>query len=96
MHGVNTGADGWNWNGDIDKPTFTPSVLVTTTRFTDKGEADYEEWYANGCKATNVEFESEPVRCHSFITNGRIQFLSDCTHALADQTVNLPELPQKA
>ena len=25
--------------------------------------------------------------CHSFVTDGRIQFLGDCTHALAGQTV---------
>lgn len=31
-------------------------------------------------------------RCHSFVTDGRIQFLSDCTHALAGQTVDLPEV----
>ena len=31
--------------------------------------------------------------CHSFITDGRIQFLGDCTHALAGQTVPLPEWP---
>lgn len=30
--------------------------------------------------------------CHSFVTDGRIQFLSDCTHALAGQTVDLPEV----
>lgn len=28
-------------------------------------------------------------RCHSFITDGRIRFLSDCGHALAGQTVDL-------
>lgn len=31
-------------------------------------------------------------RCHSFVTNGRIQFLADCTHSLAGQTVELPEI----
>lgn len=31
-----------------------------------------------------------PSVCHSFVTDGRIQFLSDCTHALAGQTVDLP------
>jgi hypothetical protein len=31
-------------------------------------------------------------RCHSFVTDGRIQFLSDSTHALAGQTVDLPEI----
>lgn len=31
-------------------------------------------------------------RCHSFITDGKIQFLGDCTHALANQTVDLPDI----
>lgn len=30
--------------------------------------------------------------CHLFLTNGQIQFLTDCTHALAGQTVELPEM----
>ncbi|PRY10275.1 hypothetical protein CLV24_1143 [Pontibacter ummariensis] len=30
--------------------------------------------------------------CHSFVRDGKIQFLSDCTHKLAGQTVELPEL----
>ncbi|PHP68170.1 hypothetical protein CSC94_05835 [Zhengella mangrovi] len=29
-------------------------------------------------------------RCHSFVTDGRIQFLADCTHDLAGFTVDLP------
>jgi hypothetical protein len=31
-------------------------------------------------------------RCHSFVKDGKIQFLSDCTHELAGQTVELPEI----
>jgi hypothetical protein len=27
--------------------------------------------------------------CHSYVTDGRIQYLSGCTHALAGQTVDL-------
>lgn len=30
--------------------------------------------------------------CHSFVTDGRIEFLSDCTHHLAGQTVELPDI----
>jgi hypothetical protein len=30
-------------------------------------------------------------RCHSFVTDGKIQFLSDCYHALKGQTVDLPD-----
>ena len=29
--------------------------------------------------------------CHSFVTDGQIQFLSDCHHALAGQTVEIPD-----
>jgi hypothetical protein len=30
-------------------------------------------------------------RCHSFVRDGKIDFLGDCTHAMAGQTVDLPE-----
>ncbi|HAR38556.1 MAG TPA: ammonia monooxygenase [Porphyromonadaceae bacterium] len=29
--------------------------------------------------------------CHSFIREGKIQFLSDCTHKLKGQTVEIPD-----
>jgi hypothetical protein len=29
--------------------------------------------------------------CHFFIVAGKVQFLSDCTHKLAGQTVEMPE-----
>lgn len=31
--------------------------------------------------------------CHSFVTDGRIKFLTDSTHALAGQEVELPAWP---
>lgn len=31
--------------------------------------------------------------CHSFVRDGRIQFLGDSTHALAGRTVDLPDWP---
>lgn len=36
--------------------------------------------------------EREQIVCHSFVTDGRIQFLDDCTHHLAGQTVAIPPL----
>lgn len=29
-------------------------------------------------------------RCHSYVTDGQIQFLDDCGHALAGKTVRIP------
>lgn len=34
-----------------------------------------------------------PRQCHYFLSQGRIQFLGDCHHDLAGQTVDLPDLP---
>jgi hypothetical protein len=34
-----------------------------------------------------------PDVCHSFVRDGMIQFLDDCTHELANQTVEIPEWP---
>lgn len=60
---------GWTFNGDFEKPTIRPSILV------------------NG----NLECPNEP-RCHSFVTDGMIQFLDDCTHELKGQTVKLEDI----
>lgn len=37
--------------------------------------------------------DAPPAVCHSFVANGQIQFLGDCTHALAGQTVPIPPWP---
>jgi hypothetical protein len=35
------------------------------------------------------ESKNHDIRCHAWVTNGRIRFLHDCTHRLAGKTVNL-------
>jgi hypothetical protein len=35
-------------------------------------------------------------RCHYFLTGGQLQYLSDCTHRLAGQTVPLPDIPPES
>lgn len=55
----------WTFNGDIENPTFSPSLLV------------------NGSDSA--------TRCHSFVTDGKIQFLDDCWHELKGKIVDLPD-----
>lgn len=87
-HGVKTGPSGWVFNGDGDRPTFSPSVLVTgVQRLTGEQLAAYRRGEPLPAPV--------PVVCHSFVTDGHIQFLSDCTHALAGQTVELPDFSYK-
>lgn len=65
---------GWEFDGNVEAPTFSPSALSTTTNM--------------GGRLPIVQNV-----CHSFIRSGKIEFLSDCTHELKGQTVDLPELP---
>ena len=75
----------WTWNGDLDLPTFSPSLLLQGTQWP---KNEYPVFYKS--EHASVESGGE-TRCHSFVVNGRIQFLSDCTHSLVGQTVDLPE-----
>lgn len=92
MHqvGVGTGpGPRWGYNGDPDKPTFTPSIVVTTGHFVQPNGKHCD-------KSGDPDWPCDCMRCHSFVTNGQIRFLPDCTHALAGQTVDLPDIPETA
>ena len=36
--------------------------------------------------------ERKKMICHSYVTDGQIRFLNDCTHELTGKTVDLPEI----
>lgn len=57
----------WQFNGDCERPTINPSLLVTH------------------------KMPDGENRCHSFVRDGKIQYLSDCTHAMAGKTVEIPD-----
>lgn len=87
VHTLNTAI--WTFNGDHDKPTFAPSVLITS--------GHYVTWYKEGspCWCTyNRDHPEHPSRfactkCHSFVTDGVIRYLSDCTHAMAGKEIKM-------
>lgn len=67
----------WSFDGNMEEPTFSPSINI---RVNPPGHAHYQP-----------DLPSEV--CHYFIRAGRIEFLSDCTHTLAGQVVDLPGIP---
>jgi hypothetical protein len=92
LHQINYGEGSgprWQWNGDVYKPTFTPSVLVTTGHYC-KRPGMSACWCTYNEDHPDKQIIFKCVSCHSFITDGNIQFLDDCSHALAGQTVPLP------
>ena len=88
-HSIPTkGAGAWYFNGNTDRPTVSPSLLVRAPMWVPPVTAEnHEEWKRNPWEQKQVESV-----CHSIINDGKIQYLSDCTHELAGQTVELPNL----
>lgn len=43
---------------------------------------------------TEVNYGEATYRCHSFVNDGVVQFLSDCSHELAGQTIELLEVTE--
>lgn len=70
----------WQWDGDRERPTFTPSVNETTG----KPGQSHEEFLR----------DPNPDRNHVFITRGRIEYLTDCTHPYAGSTVEIEPLTE--
>lgn len=79
----------WDFNGDLERPTFSPSLLYRTGHFV-KGQPQ-----PPNCRHCNdPDFIGTRVCtvCHSFMRDGKIEFLSDCTHHLAGKTVDMAEV----
>lgn len=86
-NGLYPGGDVWTFNGNMEKPTIRASVLVRSNQWVPPvNEHNAEKW-----KAQPWEQHEIKTVCHSFVTDGRIEFLGDCTHDLKGQTVDLPE-----
>ena len=78
-HGICTkGPSAWGWNGDVERPVFTPSVLTT--------------WEGGPPERRVKEVCHTFVGCNG-AQPGEVIFLSDCTHALAGTVQPFPDLP---
>lgn len=72
--GRREGTPNWTWNGSVDLPTVKPSIL--TRGSTGKTDDDGKRTITDHV-------------CHSFVNDGKVQFLSDCTHEFAGMTMDL-------
>lgn len=59
----------WQFNGDLNNPSFTPSLL--------------NRWgtHVPGYKPAGPEpVYNDGGTCHLYVTNGKINYCNDCTH----------------
>jgi hypothetical protein len=76
----------WDFNGDVDKPTFSPSVRVMRGHYV-PGQPKPPD--CPNCQAG----DNICGQCHFFIREGKIDFCGDCTHPLNGKTgIDLPEI----
>ncbi len=81
---INGADNAWDFNNNADSPTFKPSILARGVDHLTEAE---ETLILAG-----VKIEPRKYVCHSFVTDGKINFLHDCTHSLAGKTIDLPEM----
>jgi hypothetical protein len=82
---VSDGPGNWQWNGDVNRPTVTPSVLTRSGHYS-------STWKQGDACWCNKDYLFTCYRCHLFVRDGRLEFLADSTHALAGQTVDMQEI----
>lgn len=80
--------DSWTFNGNLERPTFSPSFKHSGIQrvFVDG------QW--NGEWKRDAAGNTIPYICHYILTDGILNFCGDCTHALVGQSVPLPALPE--
>ncbi len=69
----------WTFDGNMERPTISPSILVRGKQW------DPKYSFHN---PRHLVAPGQPKVCHSFVRAGRWEYLGDCTHALAGQTVD--------
>lgn len=87
---------GWTYNGNPNAPTFTPSIHVSNGHYIPGFQPGDSCWCTFNAKLIAEGKEPSVFTCglcHTFVTDGKIQFLNDCTHHLAGQTVPIPPWP---
>jgi hypothetical protein len=83
-------AKAWQWNGSLEAPTLSPSVLVTSGHYA-------PNYQGGACWCSYKAEDGTPapfgcIRCHCFIRDGRIEFLGDCSHDYVGRTVEMREV----
>jgi hypothetical protein len=93
---ITEGHQAWEWNGDAEMPSFSPSVLVRWSSLSHEAEkknADFKAKHGRWMTEAELPYDRH-YTCHSFVRNGQMEFLGDCSHDLAGQTVPIPDWPR--
>jgi hypothetical protein len=97
---------GWAGEGEATHAHWCPACKVMHDYYVEQPFVNGARWSFNGdggsptfTPSMNITIGPFPdghiERCHYFVTAGRIQYCGDSTHAMAGQTVDLPDVPDE-
>jgi hypothetical protein len=78
----------WTFDGNIEVPTFNPSVKITGKKAVVVDGEWTGEWERDAAGNT-IDY-----CCHYFLHAGKLQFCGDSSHKLSGEIVDLPQLPK--
>lgn len=80
--------DSWSFDGNLEQPTFFPSVKHTGKQTVKDAEGRWTGEWVKGPDGKALD-----DCCHYNLRDGQLHFCSDSVHHLKNQTVPLPDLP---
>lgn len=97
------GESWWFWCPGCDEATGGHGYHSYTTKLAKGDPPQRPVWTFNGNRerpsfqasmlVRGSDKDGKELRCHLFVTNGKIQYLGDCTHALAGKIIDMVEMP---
>lgn len=84
----------WDFDGNFEQPTISPSIKVTFEYSSELNNKKAKEFFLKkGRFPTRKELPYDIKQiCHSYIKNGKIEYLGNCHHKLKNQTIDLPQI----
>lgn len=93
-NGGNEGKPSWGFNGNLESPSFSPSMHI---HYDEPTMDDSELDRLMKLRETDKSIVVPSVRittCHYYLTAGKLIYMTDCPHELRGHTVDLPDYPK--
>lgn len=85
----------WTFNGNLDRPSLSPSVRESIGHFAPGSKPGDDCWCTYNVEQQRKGEKPAPFRCgvcHFVLTDGALNFCDDCTHELKGKKVSMEDV----
>lgn len=86
---------GWQFDGNKEAPTLSPSLLTKSGHYATHFNPEKDTCWCSFKERTGDEPSFKCGICHLFVRDGKIEYLSDCTHEYAGKTIDMVDFPKE-